>query len=75
MITCPTCGGSRRPDHLMCGTCWSNVPRTLRRAVHRAWVLAFSPRYARLRNRQRLADYVVARDAAIESVQQGGIAA
>lgn len=75
MSSCPTCGGRRRPDHLMCGTCWSNVPRVLRIAVHKAWVLAFSPRYAHQRNRQRLADYVKARDAAIESVRQGGIAA
>lgn len=75
MSRCPTCTGRRQPDHLMCPTCWSNVPRALQRAVHKAWVLAFGPRFAHLRTRQHLADYVKARDAAIESVRAGGIAA
>ena len=71
MSGCPTCGGRRQPDHLMCVTCWSNVPRELRRAVAKTWVLAFSNSRAGTHSRQRLADYVKARDAAIESVTGG----
>ena len=71
MIDCPTCNGELRRGHLMCGTCWSNVPRELRRAVTKTWVLAFSNRCAGTHSRQRLADYVKARDAAIESVTRG----
>jgi hypothetical protein len=55
----------------MCGTCWGQVPRQIRRAVHKTWALAFGERFRRLRTRQHLADYVKARDAAIESVRAG----
>jgi len=71
MSGCPTCGGKRQPDHLMCGPCWSNVPRELRRAVNKAWALAFGERFRKLRTRQHLADYVKARDEAIDSVMGG----
>jgi hypothetical protein len=53
----------------MCGTCWSQVPRQIRRAVHKSWALAFGERFRRLRTRQHLADYAKARDAAIGSVR------
>ena len=73
MSGCPTCGGKLRRGHLMCGICWSNVPRALRLAVNRAWhAWLLTPAGPDGAARQRMADYVKARDAAIESVMGGG---
>lgn len=63
MRKCPTgCNRTVRPGHLMCRTCWAEVPRHLQREVYRTWRLL-----------QRGADaaveeYEAARDAAIASV-------
>lgn len=35
---CPTgCGRRRRPYHLMCATCWREVPRFVQREVLTTW--------------------------------------
>lgn len=33
----PLCGASLRQGHLMCGSCWSRVPRPLQAAVNQSW--------------------------------------
>lgn len=38
MKLCPTgCGKNAKPGHLMCGPCWSLVPRGLQIEVYRTW--------------------------------------
>lgn len=39
MKLCPTnCGASVKPGHLMCGPCWSLVPRPLQAEVSGTWL-------------------------------------
>ena len=33
----PLCNASLRTGYLMCGHCWSRVPRTLQRPVNSSW--------------------------------------
>lgn len=38
MAECPTgCGRALKMGHLLCGACWSRVPRALQRDVWRTW--------------------------------------
>jgi hypothetical protein len=61
---CPTgCGRIRKPDHLMCRTCWFKVPTALRGEVWRTW-----RRYMRTASGHDLQRYEQAREAAIASV-------
>lgn len=68
--TCPTgCGRSARVGHLMCGPCWSLVPKHLQRDVYRTWrayrkaALAGADDYP-----DREAEYNQASEAAIASI-------
>lgn len=69
---CPTgCGRTLRPGHLMCGTCWREVPRHLQQDVMRTWRVY--SRYTGIQQsperRQSRLDYQAARDAAIGSIR------
>lgn len=34
---CATCGTEIQPGHLLCRTCWHQLPRSLRRRVNLTW--------------------------------------
>lgn len=65
MAECPTgCGRTHRDGHLMCGPCWSLVPKALQRDVLRTWA-----KWRRdFGDTDAFNDYLAARDAAITSI-------
>lgn len=74
MTECPTgCGRKVRPGHLMCGTCWSEVPRELQRDVLSTWRKLSAERHRRPRDMdtwgEALAAYESAKDAALGSIR------
>jgi hypothetical protein len=62
MDDCPTgCGRTHRDGHLMCGPCWSLVPKHLQRDVLRTW-----QKWRRdFGDTDAFTEYLAARDAAI----------
>lgn len=65
---CPTgCGRPVNRGHLMCGPCWSIVPKHLQRDVMRTW-RAYSRAAVSPPRRERRAAYEAAREAALASI-------
>lgn len=68
---CPAgCGRARKAGRLLCGPCWSEVPKVLQREVYRTWraYKASNPRtHPRFPEKSR--EYRDARDAAIGSIR------
>lgn len=69
---CPTgCGGTVKPGHLTCITCWHEIPGELRREVTRTWRALERIRGSARRNGKAytLEAYRSARDAALASIR------
>lgn len=73
MKLCPTgCGRNAKRGHLMCGLCWSLVPRPLQVEVLRTWEnyrRAYGKSASMTAIKVLLADYRKAADAAIAAVR------
>lgn len=64
--SCPVgCGRHRRSGHLMCATCWREVPAPLQRDVHRTWRAWTRD----LRDAEAMRAYRQASDTAIASIR------